>query len=133
IADYHTTGLSLKAHPVGLIRNELNALKVWPADTLARMPDKAFVRVAGLVLVRQRPGTAKGTTFVTLEDETGIANLIVRSSVWERYRDAARGAVCLLAQGRIEKANGVIHVSATKLEDVSRLLGPMTSRSRDFR
>jgi error-prone DNA polymerase len=133
VADYDTTGLSLKAHPVGLIRPELNALKAWPASALKRMRDKTFVRVAGLVLVRQRPGTAKGITFVTLEDETGIANLIVRPRVWERYREAARGAVCLLAQGRIERAAGVIHVCATKLEDLSRSLSGMTARSRDFR
>jgi error-prone DNA polymerase len=133
VADYDTIGLSLKAHPVGLIRQELNALKVWPAEALKRMRDKAFVRVAGLVLVRQRPSTAKGITFVTLEDETGTANLVVRAPVWERYREAARTSLCLLAQGRIERAAGVIHVLTTKMEDVSRLLGAMRPQSRDFR
>src|SRR5262249_21012923 len=84
VADYDSTGLSLKAHPAGLIRSELKALKVSPASSLVEIKDNAFVRVAGLVLVRQRPGTAKGVTFVTLEDETGIVNLIVRSTIWER-------------------------------------------------
>ena len=133
VADYDSTGLSLKAHPVGLIRQELNVLKVWPASALKRMRDKAFVRVAGIVLVRQRPGTAKGTTFVTLEDETGIANLLIWPRVWERFREVARGATFLLAQGRIESADGVIHVVVTKLEDLSRSLEGIASQSRDFR
>jgi error-prone DNA polymerase len=133
IADYDSTGLSLKAHPAALIRPELDALKVSPASTLGEMKDKALVRVAGLVLVRQRPGTAKGVTFVTLEDETGIVNLIVRPSIWERYREVARGATFLLAQGKLERVSGVTHVNIQRLEDVSHYLDRLGSVSRDFR
>ena len=76
--DYSSLGLSLKAHPLSFVRPELNRLKVVSAAALAESPNNAIVRVAGLVLVRQQPSTAKGTVFVTLEDETGIVNLIVR-------------------------------------------------------
>jgi error-prone DNA polymerase len=133
VADYHSTGLSLKAHPVGLVRTELDALKVTPASSLINMRDKAFVKVAGMVLVRQRPGTAKGTTFVTLEDETGIVNLVVRLRVWERYREVARGATFLLAQGKIQRTGSVIHVNTLRLQDLSRYLGQIAPASRDFR
>ena len=97
------------------------------------MRDKAFVKVAGMVLVRQRPGTAKGTTFVTLEDETGIVNLVVRLRVWERYREVARGATFLLAQGKIQRTGSVIHVNTLRLQDLSRYLGQIAPASRDFR
>jgi error-prone DNA polymerase len=91
------------------------------------------VRVAGLVLVRQRPGTARGITFVTLEDESGTANLIVRPEVWERYHRAASTATALLAHGRLERHGPVIHVLAGKLEDLTEVSARLTSRSRDFR
>ena len=84
-ADYQSAGLSLKAHPIAFFREQLNGLRVVPSKRLAKLLDGSFVRVAGLVLVRQRPGTAKGITFVTLEDETGVANLIIRMDVWERF------------------------------------------------
>jgi error-prone DNA polymerase len=86
VADYDVTGLSLKAHPISLVRDELKRRRVSANTDLLNMPDKSAVRVAGLVLVRQRPGTAKGTTFITLEDETGIANVVVWPRVWERHR-----------------------------------------------
>jgi error-prone DNA polymerase len=92
-----------------------------------------LVKVAGLVLVRQRPGTANGITFVTLEDETGVANLIVRPAIWERYRRAAATATALLAHGRLERHGAVIHVLASKLEDVALLTAKLGSQSRDFR
>jgi error-prone DNA polymerase len=95
------------------------------------MSDQASVRVAGLVLVRQRPPTAKGVVFMTLEDETGVMNLVVRPRTWERYRHT-RTAAALLATGRIERCEGVIHVSPTQLDDLSRLLYGMSPNSRDF-
>jgi error-prone DNA polymerase len=95
-------------------------------------PPYPTVRVAGLVLVRQRPATAKGITFVTLEDETGTVNLIVRLGVWKRYRAAALGAVVLLADGRLQQDRGSLHVVATRLEDLSSWLKAMESQSRDF-
>jgi error-prone DNA polymerase len=89
--------------------------------------------VAGLVLVRQRPGTASGITFVTLEDETGVANLIVRPAIWERYRRAASTATALLAHGRLERQGEIIHILVSKLEDVVTLTQRLATQSRDFR
>jgi error-prone DNA polymerase len=132
VADYDATGLSLKAHPMSLIRRELSTLGVSPASKLIGMQDKAAVRVAGLVLVRQRPATAKGTLFVTIEDETGTANLVVWPRVAQRFRRAVNGAVALLVQGRIERAQSVIHVCPTKIEDLSEALRGIASKSRDF-
>ena len=132
LADYRTLGLSLKAHPLEFIRAELDRLDVVPAAGLSTWPDGRPVRVAGLVLVRQRPSTAKGITFVTLEDETGTANLIVRPGVWKRYRTAALGATLLLAQGCLQRQHESIHVVVTRLEDLSIRLRGMDSQSRDF-
>jgi error-prone DNA polymerase len=132
IADYDSTGLSLKAHPIGLLRQDLNRMKILPAAALAKVPEKAVVRVTGLVLVRQRPGTAKGTTFLTLEDETGTVNLVVWPHVWKRYRQIIQGAVALLAEGRAEHGSGVVHVIVSRAEDLSTSLEGLALRSRDF-
>ena len=91
------------------------------------------VRVAGLVLVRQRPATASGITFVTLEDETGTANLIVRPDVWRRFFEAASRATILVAHGRLQRQGEIVHVLAERLEDFSPAGGNIASRSRDFR
>lgn len=131
-ADYRTAGLSLKAHPVSFFRAELDALGVESAARLAELTDGTFVRVAGLVLVRQRPGTAKGITFVTLEDETGTANLIVRMEVWERFYQVARTAPGFIAHGRLQKHKEIIHVLVSKLENLSNALRETRLSSRDF-
>ena len=132
LADYRTAGLSLRAHPLQFLRPGLDRLSVAPASQLKALPDGQPVRVAGIVLVRQRPGTAKGITFVTLEDETGIANLIVRPAVWQRFRQAALNATVLLAHGRLQRQGEVIHVLATQLEDLSHRLEDLGPQSRDF-
>ncbi|MGZ9130723.1 MAG: error-prone DNA polymerase, partial [Candidatus Binatia bacterium] len=131
-ADYQTAGLSLKAHPVSFFRAEMDRLGVVPAAGLASIPDGRFVCVGGLVLVRQRPSTARGITFVTLEDETGTTNLIVRINVWERYSKVANTAPAFLAHGHLQNQNEVIHVLVTKLENLAGRLGAMKSQSRDF-
>jgi error-prone DNA polymerase len=131
-ADYQTVGLSLRAHPLSFHRAELDRLHVAPAARLAQLDNGRFVRVAGLVLVRQRPSTAKGITFVTLEDETGTTNLIVKMDVWERFHHAARTASALLATGRLQKQKEVIHVLVGRLENLSHKLGEVRSQSRDF-
>jgi error-prone DNA polymerase len=133
LADYRTAGLSLVAHPLQFLREELGSLGAVPAAALATMDDGAPVCVAGLVLVRQRPGTAKGITFVTLEDETGVANLIIRLDVWNRYRQVASRAAILLVRGRLQRHGLVVHVLAAKLEDVSDRLRGLDGQSRDFR
>jgi len=132
LADYRTTGLSLRAHPLEFLRAGLDRLGVAPARQLATLPNGGPVRVAGIVLVRQRPSTAKGITFVTLEDETGVANLVIRPDVWQRFRQAALGATVLLAQGRLERYGQVIHVLVGRLENLSQRLAELGSQSRDF-
>jgi error-prone DNA polymerase len=132
-ADYHATGLSLKAHPLSLIRADLDQLNVVPAAKLVELRDKASVRIAGLVLVRQRPPTANGTVFLSLEDETGLLNVIVWKRTWERFRKIAKDAVALYIEGKIERADKVIHVCPTHIDDLSRALQGIASRSRDFR
>jgi error-prone DNA polymerase len=138
--DYATTGLSLKRHPMACIRPRLAHRGVSQCallrDPLAT-PPKRRVRVAGIVLVRQRPSTANGIVFMTLEDESGIANLIIRPRVYARCRRAARSGVILLATGRVERRDGVVHLLAERMEDISaeaaRLGGGFDPMSRDFR
>jgi error-prone DNA polymerase len=132
LADYRTAGLSLRGHPLEFLRAGLAERGVVTAGSLGALPDGKPVRVAGIVLVRQRPSTAKGITFVTLEDETGTANLIVRPAVWRRWRAAAAGATLLLAEGPLQSQGGVIHVLVTKLEDLSGRLRKLGPQSRDF-
>lgn len=129
-ADYRTAGLSLKAHPISFFRPQLDTLGIATASRLGDLVDGRFVPVGGLVLVRQRPSTAKGITFVTLEDETGTANLIIKIDVWERYYQVAHTATALLATGRLQNQKGVVHVLVSKLDDLTTLIGQM--RSRDF-
>ncbi len=132
LADYRTTGLSLRAHPMSFLRKGLEEAGVVPAVRLATWPNGKPVRVAGIVLVRQRPGTAKGITFVTLEDETGTANLILRPDVWKKFCAPALGATVLLAHGRLQREGLVIHVLASRLEDLSGRMEELNSQSRDF-
>ncbi len=132
LADYRTTGLSLRAHPMSFLRKGLDGMKVVPAERLATWPAGKPVRVAGIVLVRQRPSTAKGITFVTLEDETGTANLIIRPDVWKKFRLAALRATVLLACGRLQRDGQVIHVLVSRLDDLSDQMGALMSQSRDF-
>jgi error-prone DNA polymerase len=132
LADYRTSGLSLRAHPMQFERQRLERLNVVPAARLATHPADHTVRVGGIVLVRQRPSTAKGITFVTLEDESGTANLIIRQDVWRRFYRVARTAAAMIAQGRLQRHGEVIHVLVTKLEDLSESLRGLESQSRDF-
>jgi error-prone DNA polymerase len=133
LADYRTAGLSLKGHPLAFLRPRLDELKVTRAQELATVRNGRWLRVAGLVLVRQRPGSARGITFVTLEDETGVANLVVQQAIWERYHRVASAAVALVAHGRLERQGQVIHVLVSRLEDLAALAGKVASQSRDFR
>jgi error-prone DNA polymerase len=132
LSDYRAQGFSLGAHPMQFLRRGLERWGVSPASRLNRLPNGTPVRVAGIVLVRQRPSTAKGITFVTLEDETGVANLIIRPDVWKRWRSAALGATILLAHGRLQRQGEVIHVLSTKLENLSGQVKDLGSQSRDF-
>ena len=133
--DYGSIGLSLKAHPVSFVRARLGEMGAIPAGDLrdARLcPAKRAVAVAGLVLCRQRPSTASGVTFVTLEDETGVANLVVWKDVFERYRRVARLSSFMLVRGVVEREGEVVHVHARSMEAVDGLLPDLATRSRDF-
>jgi DNA polymerase III alpha subunit len=131
LADYLSQGLSLRAHPMQFHRELLTSLGIVSAFELATIPNGRFVRTAGVVLVRQRPGTAKGITFVTLEDETGSINLIIKQDVWQKFYRAARTASALIAHGRMQSKDGVTHVLVSRLMDLSEELG-LQSQSRDF-
>ena len=134
-ADYASAGLSLKAHPVSFIRGALRARGAAPNEALsdgAAMPRGARATVAGVVLVRQRPGTASGIVFMTIEDETGVANLIVKPRVYERYRSAARHSRIVLCRGVVERQGEVVHVLARELRSLDRLAAGLMSVSRDF-
>ncbi|MCH2201617.1 MAG: error-prone DNA polymerase [Fuerstiella sp.] len=132
LADYRTTGLSLKGHPLGSIRPKLQQFGVTPACSLKNRPPERRVYVAGIVLVRQHPGSARGITFVTIEDETGTANLVIHPNVWSRFRTVARAASALLARGILQNESGVIHVITDHLEDLSVAVQGGRYRSRDF-
>ncbi len=132
-SDYQTTGFSLRAHPLSLLRERLQDLDVHLCCQTLTLANGRRVRLAGLVLFRQRPSTAKGITFLTIEDETGIANLIIRPDVWERFSVVARTARILLVEGKLERADGITHVLVSRLEDLSARLHGLNNRSRDFR
>jgi error-prone DNA polymerase len=122
IEDYRHLHLSLKAHPVSFLRGELDRRGIVRHEQLAGMASDQRVTVAGLVLVRQRPGTAKGVIFMTLEDETAIANTIVWQRVFETYRPVVLGSRLISVTGTLQNASGVIHVVAEHMEDLSPLL-----------
>ena len=132
VADYASTGLTLRRHPVALLRARLDALKVQRAADLERLPGGRRLKVAGLVINRQRPQTAKGTVFMTLEDETGSHNLIVWAAVMEQYRLAALRGSFLIASGELQKSQGVTHIVVSHFEDASHWIGELPSTSRDF-
>jgi error-prone DNA polymerase len=131
-ADYRATGMSLKGHPMQFCRGELDRLRVVPACQLAELPHGRRLSVAGIVLVRQRPSTAKGITFVTLEDETGVANLVIRQDTWERYYQVARRSGAWIARGMLERKDKIIHILVQRLDDLSKVLGGLRTKSRDF-
>jgi error-prone DNA polymerase len=119
VEDYASTSLSLKRHPLAFLRAGLDAEGIVPTARLATLPVERRVAVAGLVLIRQRPGSAKGVIFVTIEDETGIANLIVWPPILERFRRIVLGATLLYCRGKLQREEGVIHVVAEDLRDLT--------------
>jgi error-prone DNA polymerase len=123
--DYRTTGLSLKAHPCRFFRPLLQRLGAVPTEALRTMKDGQRVTVGGLVLIRQRPGTAKGVVFATLEDETGIANAVVWQDVFTANRRTVMSASFLVVSGRLQIASDVIHVVAERFVDLSARLADL--------
>jgi error-prone DNA polymerase len=132
VEDYHSTGLTLRQHPVTFLRTELARQGITPCAGLADLRDGARATVAGVILVRQRPGTASGVVFVTIEDETGHANLIVWPPVFERQRLLVMSASMLACRGKVQKEGEVIHVVADQLTDLSALLASVGQRDAGF-
>lgn len=133
VADYARLGFTLGPHPLALLRPKLKAQGLRSAEQLAHTPHGARIRTCGLVTHRQRPQTAGGTVFISLEDETGPINLIVWRAVFEQHRPAAEHAQLLAVHGTWQHIDGVRHVLARRLFDRSALLGQLAVRSRDFR
>ena len=131
-ADYRSVGLTLHSHPVALLRDQLAARNFQPAEVLNRYPDKRVARACGIVTVRQRPQTSKGVIFVTLEDETGPVNVVVRPELIERQRRELLGAKLLGVYGAWQNVDGVRHLIAQRLVDLSDLLGGLATQSRNF-
>ena len=133
VADYRSHGLTLGRHPLALLRESLAAGHVLTAAQLHELPHGRVVRVAGIVTARQRPQSAGGVMFVTIEDETGFVNLIVWERVWSRARRIANNARLLEVHGLLQKEREVVHVVARNLVDRTPLLGNVVTQSRDFR
>jgi error-prone DNA polymerase len=130
-ADYYGTGLTVGRHPMHFHRDRMNEMGVTPAASLVNRRNGMFVRVAGCVIVRQRPGTAKGIVFLSVEDETGIFNVIVMPDIFEANRLTIVRSPYLLVEGPLQKYEGVIHVQARKIEAISLSAG--AASSHDFK
>jgi error-prone DNA polymerase len=132
VADYANLGLTLGRHPVALLRERLQRQRMFTAAELKALPHGRLARVTGLVTGRQRPGTASGVTFVTLEDETGMVNVIVWRDLAERQRKELLRSSLLTVYGTLEREGEVVHLIAARLRDQTALLGSLITRSRDF-
>ena len=134
VADYQTTGLSLEAHPMNLLRNKSAFRTCRRSSELDRLPRHPDLRiwVAGIVATRQRPGSASGVVFITLEDEDGQINCLVWPSLVETFRHQILASRLLKVRGKVQESHGVIHIIADTLEDASEWLGNLTPSSRDF-
>ena len=132
VADYRRLGLSLRRHPLALLRRQLRARRMMTSQDIAQAPHGRLARVAGIVIGRQRPDTKSGVVFVTLEDETGPTNVIVWRDVGDRQRRELLGARLMAVYGKVEREGEVVHVIAGRLVDMTPLLGSLPTRSRDF-
>ena len=131
VHDYATTSLSLKAHPVSFVREKLQQLHISSAGDLSKGKDGDLVKVAGLVLVRQRPGTASGICFITMEDETGCANVVVFENIFDKYRKEILQAKLLMVQGKLQIEGEVIHVIVESCHNLSKLLRHLVTGRHD--
>jgi error-prone DNA polymerase len=132
VADYRRLGLSLRRHPVALLRNKLTSQRLLPAREVRAAPHGRLVRTAGIVIGRQRPDTASGVVFVTIEDETGTLNVIVWRDLGDRQRRELLSARLLAVYGKVEREGDVVHVLAGRLADLTPMLGALETKSRDF-
>ena len=132
VADYRTLSLTLRRHPLSLLRERLRRRRLLTAAEIWEAPHGRIVRTAGIIIGRQRPDTASGVVFVTLEDETGATNVIVWRDLGDRQRRELLGAKLLAVCGSVEREGRVVHVLAGRLIDLTPLLGRLTTKSRDF-
>jgi DNA polymerase-3 subunit alpha/error-prone DNA polymerase len=132
IEDYRHLSLSLKAHPVSFLREEFRSMGITRSVDLLTIRNGQRVTIGGVVLVRQRPGSAKGVIFMTLEDETGVANAIVWPKMFEKYRPVVMGARLVKIRGRLQSQNGVIHTVVEHIEDMTPMLGLLQREARRF-
>jgi error-prone DNA polymerase len=132
VADYRSLGLSLRRHPLTLLRTHLAERRFVTAATLREAGQRALIRAAGIVVGRQRPGTATGIVFVTLEDETGLVNVVVHPQLVDRQRRELLGSSLLGVYGQLQKEGEVVHLVAKRLVDLSAWLGRLETVSRDF-
>jgi error-prone DNA polymerase len=132
VQDYATVGLSLKAHPVSFVRQQLEMLRILSTQVVNNdIQDGQLVKVAGLVLVRQRPGTAGGVCFITIEDETGFTNLVVFEKLFETYRKEILQARLLMVEGKLQREGQVVHVIVRKCYDLTKLLSKLVQQPQD--
>ena len=130
VQDYASTGLSIKGHPVSFIRHTLDLLRIVPAKTSQPTENKTIIKTAGLILIRQRSGTAKGVCFITLEDETGTVNLVVFPKLYDQYSRLINRARLLMVEGVVERTE-VTHIIVRRLFDATKLLGDLTAISNE--
>ena len=131
-ADYRSLGLTLGRHPMELLRARFNKERAVRSDRLRDVRNGSYVTVAGIVTHRQRPGTASGVVFATLEDEVGVINLIIWSRVLDEQREAILGSQLMMVRGQVQSEQGVVHVVTRKAFDYSHWLGKLETSSRDF-
>jgi error-prone DNA polymerase len=131
VHDYATTALSLKAHPVSFVRERLSQHNILATKALSTLQNGVFVQVAGLVLVRQRPGTAKGVCFMTIEDETGVANLVIFQNLFDLYRKEILQSRLIMVKGKLQREGDVIHIIVSSCFNMSKLLRQLTPASNE--
>ena len=132
IADYRRLGFTLGRHPLALLRKKLTTQRIASTADVRASPQGRLVRCAGIVIGRQRPDTASGVVFVTIEDEAGALNVIVWRDVGNRQRRELLGSRLMAVYGTVEREGEVVHVVAGKLVDLTPMLGALRTRSRDF-
>lgn len=132
VEDYRQVGLTLRDHPVTFLRADLTKRNIATCDTACRQRDGKFIKLAGLVLVRQKPGSAKGVMFITLEDETGVANLVIWPSLYEKQRRLILTASMMGVEGRVQREGEVVHVVVMRLHDLSGELAGLGERDAAF-
>jgi error-prone DNA polymerase len=132
VADYQAVGLTLRRHPLALLRERLTKRRIRTAEEVSAARHGQFIRAAGIVTCRQRPATASGVIFVTLEDETGYVNMIVWNDLADRQRRELLASRLLAVQGEVQREGRVVHVLAKRLEDLTPMLGRLATTSHDF-